>query len=136
MALTKTQISYLEEKLDRVVSEKSTAFKNEVGDTNLPKAISERLSDGSIKLLSEADIVKVIADKIPHTYTYGYHTSVEIEYLINEKDLNKLKKELDDKSEKIRDYNTKLHKAKQDALDKIVLDGVDIETALALLDSV
>lgn len=134
MALTKTQISYLEEKLDRVVSEKNTAFKNEVGDTNLPKVISERLSDGSIKLLSEADIVKVIADSVP--YTYGYHTSVEIEDLINKKDLNKIKKELDDRSEKIRDYNTKLHKAKQDALDKIVLDGVDIETALALLDSV
>ena len=134
MALTKTQISYLEEKLSRVVSEKSTAFKNEIGDTNLPKVISERLSDGSIKLLSEADIVKVIADRIP--YSFGYHTSVEVEYLINKKDLNKLKKELDDRSEKIRDYNTKLQKAKQDALDKIVLDGVDVETALALLDNV
>lgn len=134
MALTKTQISYLEEKLSRVVSEKSTAFKNEVGNTNLSKEVGEKLSDGSIKLLSEADMVKAIVDAIP--YTYGYRTSVEIEDLINKKDLNKIKKELDGRSEKIRAYNTKLNEAKQDALDKIVLDGVDIETALALLDNV
>ena len=62
MALTKTQISYLESKLDRTVDEKITDFKKSFGTDTKQNLIVEGLKDGSIKIISETEIIKIFEE--------------------------------------------------------------------------
>jgi hypothetical protein len=136
MALTKTQINYLQNKLERVVSERITQFKKDLKDEDtLEKAILKRVKSGEIKLLPPEEIIKIISKTIENK-NYYYTSSFQLEELISTKDYNKVKAIVDKTKERIDTYSYELSKAKDNALDKFVLGGVDIDTALAELDKV
>lgn len=136
MALTKTQINYLESKLERIVTEKIENFKKGLGNkTTEELEILKGLKDGSIKLLSEDKIIKIFENAIMDK-KYYYASSFNIEDLINKKDRDRIYTEVNKREKLITDYTTRLVNAKQSALDKIVLHGIDVETAMKELDKV
>lgn len=133
--LTKTQINYLENKLDRAVTEKVDKFKSELGNKTLDVLIVEELAKGNIELLPKEEIIAFLK-QIVKSKSYYYSISVAIQDLINEDDKNRLDSEVKGRDTKLQDYRDRLSKAKQNALDSIVLNGVDVEVALAELDKV
>lgn len=133
MKLTKTQIHYLENKLDRVVSEKKSAYVNSLNIQSLDKEILKRLKANEIKLLPKAEILNKIADKISNGY---YSSSIYIYELIGKDDKERIETEIQEKQDLINKYTSRLQEVKSNMLDKIVLEGVDLETALAELESV
>lgn len=133
--LTKTQINYLENKLDRAVTEKVDKFKAELGNDTLDRVIVAELVEGNIELLSKEEIIAFLKQSIK-SKSYYYSVSVLLQDLINEEDKNRLEKEVKGRDTKIQEYRDRLSKAKQNALDSIVLNGVDVEVALAELDKV
>ena len=134
MALTKTQIYYLENKLDKVVNEKKTDFIKKLGGTSLEKEILKRLKIGKVKLLSKAELLSVFEKKI--SVETRYHQSFGIQDFISETDRQEIETEIQGKQAKINDYSNKLSKVKSDILDKIVLEGIDIDTAFAELENI
>lgn len=133
--LTKTQINYLENKLDRAVTEKVDKFKSELGNKTLDVIIVEELAKGNIELLPKEEIIAFLK-QVVKSKSYYYSISVAIQELINEDDKNRLDNEVKGRDTKLQDYRDRLSKAKQNALDSIVLNGVDVEVALAELDKV
>lgn len=133
--LTKTQINYLENKLDRAVTEKVDKFKAELGNDTLDRVIVAELVEGNIELLSKEEIIAFLKQTIKNK-SYYYSVSVLLQDLINEEDKIRLEKEVKGRDTKIQEYRDRLSKAKQNALDSIVLNGVDVEVALAELDKV
>lgn len=133
--LTKTQINYLENKLDRAVTEKVDKFKAELGNKTLDVIIVEELAKGNIELLPKEEIIAFLK-QVVKSKSYYYSISVAIQDLINEDDKNRLDSEVKGRDTKLQDYRDRLSKAKQNALDSIVLNGVDVEVALAELDKV
>ena len=133
--LTKTQINYLENKLDRAVTEKVDKFKSELGNKTLDVIIVEELAKGNIELLPKEEIIAFLK-QVVKSKSYYYSISVAIQDLINEDDKNRLDSEVKGRDTKLQDYRDRLSKAKQNALDSIVLNGVDVEVALAELDKV
>lgn len=133
--LTKTQINYLENKLDRAVTEKVDKFKAELGNKTLDVIIVEELAKGNIELLPKEEIIEFLK-QVVKSKSYYYSISVAIQDLINEDDKNRLDSEVKGRDTKLQDYRDRLSKAKQNALDSIVLNGVDVEVALAELDKV
>lgn len=134
MALTKTQINYLEQKLNRTVDDKISNFKRSFGTQSKQDLIMEGLKDGSIKLISETEIIKKF-DEFSNG-SYYYTPSISLTELINEKELKRIEEVIEERQTKINDYSNKLYDAKRDALDKIVLEGVDVETAIAELNKI
>lgn len=135
MALTKTQIGYLQDKLQREVTKKIENFKKSLGEEkNIAQAILDEVKAGKVKLLANKDLIEVLEEGI-NRYHY-YNPSFYITDLVSEKDKNRIQKELDEREQKIADFTDKLEKAKQNALDKIVLEGVDVETAMAILNEI
>ena len=135
MALTKTQINYLEQKLQRVVTDKIETFKKENQYTSLSDLIVARLKKGEVKLISKSEIIKLFTKNEP-SYSYYYNPSISLSDLINKADYDILNNEYEQAKSKVENYSTKLQNAKQNALDKIVLEGVDFETAIAELNNV
>ena len=133
--LTKTQINYLENKLDRAVTEKVDKIKAELGNDTLDRVIVAELVEGNIELLSKEEIIAFLKQTIKNK-SYYYSVSVLLQDLINEEDKIRLEKEVKGRDTKIQEYRDRLSKAKQNALDSIVLNGVDVEVALAELDKV
>lgn len=133
--LTKTQINYLENKLDRAVTEKVDKFKSELGNKTLDVIIVEELAKGNIELLPKEEVIAFLK-QVVKSKSYYYSISVAIQDLINEDDKNRLDNEVKGRDTKLQDYRDRLSKAKQNALDSIVLNGVDVEVALAELDKV
>ena len=134
--LTKTQINYLENKLNRAVSDKIENFKKELGEgTTLGKEILKRVKAGEVKFISDKDIIKLFDDKLNNGYSW-YNPTASFDELISQSDRDKIQKDLDKRETKINEYSNKLYLAKQNALDKIVLEGVAVEIALAELDKV
>lgn len=139
MGLTRTQVNYLQDKLQREVSKRIDDFKAKLGkEKTVAQAILEEVQAGKVKLLTGKDLMKVLDDTINKERGYGYYSnpSFYITDIIPEKDKERIEKELDKRGDKIREFTDKLEKVKQNALDKIVLEGVDVETALAMLDNV
>ena len=139
MGLTRTQVNYLQDKLQREVSKRIDDFKAKLGkEKTIAQAILEEVQAGKVKLLTGKDLIKVLDDTINKERGYGYYSnpSFYITDLISEKDEERIEKELNKRDDKIREFIDKLEKARQNALDKIVLEGVDVETALAMLDNV
>ena len=138
MTLTKTQIHYLENKLDRVVTEKIAAFKAEVNNNeSFSKFVFRNLQAGRVSLLSKKDLMKVIEEQCKGTsYSYYNTTSIAVENMIPTDQEEVLRKEFDDKQNQIDEYSNKLRKAERQALDKIVLEGVDVDSALAELEKI
>ena len=56
--------------------------------------------------------------------------------MVSQEDKERVEKEFNERETKINEFRDKLYKAKQNALDNIVLNGVDVETALAELDNI
>ena len=136
MALTKTQINYLSDKLQRAVSDKISDYSAKIGTTEFGKELLEQLKTGKVKLLPKADLLKAIESSCKSSYGYYYNPSISIRELVSEDDCKTIDKIVEDNKNKVSDYTDKLNKAKQDALDKIVLEGVDFETAMAELDNI
>lgn len=140
MGLTKTQIGYLQDKLSREVSKKIEDFKHSLGkEQTLAQAILEEVKAGKVKLFTGKDLMKILDESI-NSNNRGYYSysnpSFYITDFIPEQDKERIEKELDKRGDKIKEFTDKLEKAKTEALDKIVLEGVDVETAMAILDKV
>ena len=134
--LSRTQINYLEDKLNRVVEQKVSDFKKSLGeDKAKPEIIMEELNAGKIKFISNDEILNFF-NKNRGLGAYYYSPSIRLDELISEKDMKRISKIVDEKQDKINDYQYKLRDAKQNALDKIVLEGVDVETAMAELNKI
>ena len=62
--LTKTQINYLESKLDRAVNAKVDKFRKELGEgNNSDKVLVNEIIAGNIKLLPKSEIIKKLKEK-------------------------------------------------------------------------
>lgn len=134
-SLTKTQINYLENKLSRAVDEKISNFKKEMGSTSsLDKTIAEKLLNGEIKLASKSDIMKMIKEKSSSNYSY-YNITLYVNDLIAEEDKKRIENEINEREKTIQERSRKLYALKQNILDKIVLEGVDVDTAMAELEN-
>jgi hypothetical protein len=134
--LSRTQINYLEDKLNRVVEQKVKDFKKELGeDKTKPEIIMEELNAGKIKFIPSEEILNFF-NKDRGLGAYYYNPSIRLDELISEKDMKRISKIVDEKQDKIINYQDKLRDAKQNALDKIVLEGVDVETAMAELNKI
>jgi len=134
--LTKTQINYLENKLDRAVGEKIDAFRKQIGEgQNTDRTLVDEIVAGNIKLLPKSELIKKLKEKTSNN-SYYYNTSLYVNEMVSEEDKERVEKEVRNRENKVNDFREKLYKAKQNALDKIVLEGVDVETALAELDKI
>ena len=132
--LSRTQINYLEDKLRRVVEDKVSDFRKSFPNESKQDLILKGLQDGSIKMISEKEIIKYFVES--RGGGYYYTPSINLTELVNEKDVERVEKIVKTREDKINDYSYKLKTAQQNALDKIVLEGVDVETALAELDKI
>lgn len=134
--LSRTQINYLEDKLNRVVDQKVKDFKQSLGENkSFSDLIMEELNAGKIKFIPSEEILNFF-NKDRGMGTYYYNPSIRLDELISEKDKNRISNIVSEKEGKINDYQIKLRDAKQNALDKIVLEGVDVETAMAELNKI
>ena len=132
--LSRTQINYLEDKLNRVVREKVGTFRKSFTNESKQDLILKGLQDGSIKMISEKEIIKYFVESKGGGYYYT--PSINLTELVNEKDVERVEKIVKTREDKINDYSDKLKNAQQNALDKIVLEGVDVETAIAELNKI
>ena len=137
MALTKTQINYLSDKLERVVHDKTQQFRNKLGlDKCVYEIAVERIISGEIPLPSRKKFFETLTSKIGNNYYTFYCPSFTLSELIYKNDYDNIVKEVQEKEKVVNNYIDKLEKAKQDALDKIVLEGVDVETAITELNKI
>lgn len=135
MAITKTQIYYLENKLGRECSERIEKFKKSLGvGKSFEEIIIDKIRNNEVVCLTSEQIVNKLIDKIENNSTY-YH-SLKLEDIINEKSLEAVNNEYKVMQDKINEYSDKMYKAKQRALDSIVLEGVDVETAFKEFDNI
>lgn len=134
--LTKTQIYYLENKLNRVVNDKVQEFKNGIGEgENSDKVIIDELVAGNIKLLPKTEIIKILKTKRTSS---GYYRNISlyVNEIISQEDKERIENEVNSRDNKINEFRDKLNKAKTNVLDKIVLEGIDVETAIAELNKI
>ena len=135
--LTKTQINYLESKLDRAVNDKVNKLRKELGEGgSLDKAIINELVVGNAKLLPKSEIIKKLKEKINYNGGYSYNMILYVNEMVSQEDKERVEKEFNERKTKINEFIERLNKAKQNVLDSIVLNGVDVETALAELDNI
>jgi len=134
--LTKTQINYLENKLQRVVDDKVQEFKKELGEgKNSDRVIIDELVAGRIKLLPKSEIIKALKTKCTSN-SYYYNTSLYVNEMVSQEDKERIENEVNQRDSKINEFRDRLIKAKTNALDKIVLEGVDVESAIAELNNI
>lgn len=134
--LTKTQINYLESKLNRAVEDKVDKFRKELGGNSSDKVLVNEIVAGNIKLLPKSELIKKLKEKANYSGGYYYNVSLYVNEMVSQEDKERVEKEVNERETKINEFREKLYKAKQNALDSIVLDGVDVETALAELDNI
>ena len=134
--LTKTQINYLENKLDRAVSEKIDAFRKQIGEgQSTDKTLVDEIVAGNIKLLPKSEIIKKLKEKTNYS-GYYYNTSLCVNEMVSQEDKERIENEVNSRDNKVNEFRDKLIKAKTNALDKIVLEGVDVESAIAELNNI
>ena len=134
--LSRTQINYLEDKLRRVVEDKVSDFKKSFTNESKQDLILKGLQDGSIKMISEKEIIKFFVENRGRGNSYYYTPNIDLTELVDKKDVERIEKIVKTREDKINDYSYKLRNAQQNALDKIVLEGVDVETAVAELNKI
>jgi hypothetical protein len=136
MGLTKTQINYLEDKLDRAVNDKVDKFKKQLGEgKSSDRVLVDEIVAGNIQILSQKELIKKLKEKTSNN-SYYYNTNLYVTEIVADEDRERIEQEVRERDNKINDYRDKLYTAKQNALDSIVLNGVDVETALAELDKI
>ena len=134
MTLTKTQINYLNEKLERECRDRVSKYRKDIGaDKNIEQLIAERVVKGKLKLLSAKEIALLIKET---TDRGGWYRCIEITELIDKEVLSTLEDELKVKQDRANKYEEKIWQAKQNAMDMYVLGGVDIQTALKEFDKI
>ena len=134
--LTKTQINYLENKLDRVINDKVEKFKKELGEGNSSdRVLLNEIVAGKIKLLPKSELIKRLEEKANCHRRY-YDIALYVNEMVLQEDKERIEKEFNERETKTNEFRERLNKAKQNALDNIVLNGVDVETALAELDNI
>lgn len=135
MALTKTQINYLERKLERIMSEKITKYRKEIGaSVRTTELLKDRLNQGVINLISNEEIKEILVKKLEEC---GYYEpSIHLNELVPKHMYEAVKDEVQNKTDLVNQYTDKLNKIKEKALDSFVLKGVDIETVLAEFEEV
>ena len=134
--LTKTQINYLENKLQRVVDDKVQEFKKELGEgKNSDRVIIDELVAGRIKLLPKSEIIKKLKEKVNYN-GYYYNTSMYVNEMVSQEDKERIENEVNQRDSQFNEFRDRLIKAKTNALDKIVLEGVDVESAIAELNNI
>ena len=134
MTLTKTQINYLNEKLERECRDRVSKYRKDIGAyKNIEQLIAERVVKGKLKLLSTKEIALLIKET---TDRGGRYRCIEITELIDKEVLSTLEDELKVKQDKANKYEEKIWQAKQNAMDMYVLGGVDIQTALKEFDKI
>lgn len=134
MTLTKTQINYLNEKLERECRDRVNKYRKTIGaDKNIEQLISERVIKGKLKILSAKEIALLIKKT---TDNGGWYRTIDIKELVNKEVLSTLEDELQVKQDKAYKYEEKIWQAKQNAMDMYVLGGVDIQTALKEFDKI
>lgn len=133
--LTKTQINYLESKIGRIINDKIDKFKKEIGLANcIDEILLNEIIAGNIKILPKSEIINRLKEQ---SLNKSYYTiSLHINDLVSQEDYKRTEKEHNIKKTKLNDFKEKLHKAKQNALDNIVLNGVDVEKVLTELDKI
>ena len=135
MALTKTQIDYLTNRLDRIINEKIRNYRKRIGDEKrLPELIKEGLENDSITLKSKEEIAQMVIEILNRNH--GYLESIMISQLIQNADYRSICDQMNIKAEMVNEYTKKLYEAKDKALDKFVLNLVDIETAIKEFEEV
>lgn len=134
MTLTKTQINYLNEKLERECRDRVTKYRKNIGaDKNIEQLIAEKVVKGKLKILSAKEIALLIQET---TDRGGWYRAIDIRELVNKEVLSTLEDELKAKIDKANEYEEKIWQAKQNAMDMYVLGGVDIQTALKEFDKI
>lgn len=134
MTLTKTQINYLNEKLERECRDRVTKYRKGIGaDKNIEQLIAEKVIKGKLKILPAKEIALLIKET---TDRGGWYRAIDISELINKEVLSTLEDELKVKQDKANRYEEKILQAKQNAMDMYVLGGVDIQTALKEFDKI
>lgn len=135
MKLTKIQLIRFRELLDRTATEKLNAFKEKrnLSKLDLWGCVSDAFKNGEVRLKSSKQIKNVVIEKATDR---GYCGCVMLTFrdLINEKDLEVVRKRCDDGMKQINEYGKKLEKAKAGILDKMILEDLNIDTALAEFD--
>ena len=133
--LTKTQIKYLDSKLERVINDKVEKFTKELGEIKtLNRMLVDEIILGNINLLPNSEIIEKLQEKSRNQTCY--YPSLNIDEMVSREDYERAEKEYDARKIKLNEFKEKLHKAKQNVLDSIVLNGVDVEIALAELDKI
>ena len=134
MTLTKTQINYSNEKLEREVRDRVAKYRKDIGaDKNIEQLIAERVVKGKLKILSAKEIALLIKET---TDKGGWYRTIDVRELVNKEVLSTLEDELEVKQNKANEYEEKIWQAKQNAMDMYVLGGVDIQTALKEFDKI
>lgn len=129
MALTKTQINYLKEKVYRIVNKKIADYSKELkANQSVEEIVQERLKNKEIKVISQKQLCELILKD------NSYYRSFGLSSLIVAEDYNKVLEEKDRRNKLLNEYTKKLYEIQENALDEFVLKGVDIETILTKLE--
>lgn len=132
MALTKTQINYLRDKLNNAVNKKISEVRQANKVNDFQAEVLNRLEQGTIKLLPAEKFVTKHRARLSGTY----YISLLIEDLISDKDVVKIKNYIQKQYDKIQSTVDKIYEYRENALDRIVLDGLDFSDVVKGLDKI
>lgn len=132
MALTKTQINYLRDKLNNAVNKKISEVRQAYKVYDFQVEVLNRLEQGTIKLLPAEKFVTKHRARLESTC----FRTLAIEDLISDKDVVKIKNYIQKQYDKIQSKVDKIYEYRDNALDRIVLDGLDFSDVVKGLDKI
>lgn len=139
MAITKTQINYLEQKLRRIGQEKIDKFKEEHKPLNKTQYALKQIKAGKVKLLPKSEIIKKFETLVEGRSSYSYYydnPSLSLDELLAPQDAETIRNQVNVIDNEIAEFSNKVKTAIQNALDKIVLEGVDVDIATQELENI
>ena len=81
--LTKTQINYLESKLNRAVDDKVIKFRKELGESNSSdKVLVDEIVAGNIKLLPKSELIKKLKEKANYNGVYYRNILLSVDEMV------------------------------------------------------
>lgn len=120
MKITKTQIDYLRRRLEDILDDKVRVFKKTqptYTDEERYAEIYQAIKSGKLKLLPKSEVIKEAR-------------SWSSPYLNQFYDLSQFDNKRKEREDTIESYSDKLHKAKTEIMDKVVLSDLMIEEAV------